>query len=255
MKSCVKWILVFLIGGLFFSCAPIKKSVYLQKFKESTSINSPDRIHKTDIYAKEQINVGDELYITVISGNDSPNSFNQNSIATSDPSLISYSVNQEGKIRIPYLKEVKVIDLTVEELANKLESELEQYIYSPSVAVRIVNKRISILGEVRSPGLYVVNNNTVNIFQALALAGDISSFGNRKNVLIVRRDGDNIVKKYIDLTNDEVMLSSWYNIQSNDIIYVEPLFRKTFGTETFSVFSFISLVTSTISMYFLITTL
>ena len=256
MKT-VKWIVILISGLLIVSCVPGKEMAYFKKYNSISNIDSPDDVYYIVKDSIIYIKSGDQLYITVSSGDDKPNSFNQNarSGSSAGTELIGYPVDDEGYIRLPYLKRVKAAGYTIKELTNMLETELSQYIFSPAVSIRIINKRITILGEVNSPGMYLVNQNSLNIYQALAQAGDIAPYGNRKNVLIVRREGDNVMKKHIDLTNDAILASSWYEIQPDDIIYVEPLGRKKMGMETFSVFSLISLITSTYAVYVIITNL
>ena len=127
-----------------------------------------------------------------------------------------------------------------------MEKELAQYLYFPSVFVRFVNNKVTILGEVNQPGVYVFNYKSVNILQAIGYAGDISIFGNRQNVLIVRNEGDYRSKHVVDLTSDELLSSKFYMVKSNDIVYVEPLKSKKWGMEEFPYDLLFSMVSLTI---------
>lgn len=244
---------VFLFIGIIFSCAPVKESMYLSKSEKVEQINTPDKVFFISTDSIERIKPGDQLYVTVKSGNDEPNSFNQTGGSTLQyPELLTYLVDNDGEIRIPYLNTLKVENLTMKELVEVLEKELTQYIYLPTISVRIINSRITILGEVNTPGIYIYNSNTLNIFQAIAHAGDIAAYGNRKKVTIIRQEGETVMKKQINLLNDEVIASEWYHIQPDDIIYVEPLGRKIWGTQTFSIFSWLSLVSTLVVTYTLL---
>ncbi|MFZ5940848.1 MAG: polysaccharide biosynthesis/export family protein [Bacteroidota bacterium] len=253
----LKYILILLSGVLASSCAPTKEAAILKHDKVVEQINIPDKVYYIDEEQNQRIEVGDELFISVSSGNDEPNSFNQTGrMPVTDMELLSYVVDSEGRIKMPYIQQMKLAGLTLNEAVDTLQAELSQYLYMPSVNIRFINGRVSILGEVNSPGVYVFNRKSINIYQAIAYAGDITSYGNRKNIMIVRQEGDTVLKKYIDITNSEIINSDWYSIQANDIIYVESLGRKIWGMETFPyglVFSLLSttmmVITFSISLY------
>jgi polysaccharide export outer membrane protein len=233
-RNIKKLLSIILLCFIVLSCAPTKRAAYFRKNQKINQLDKPEQVYNIVKDSSNIIHTGDELYINVTSGNNEQNSFSQtSSSATTGTEFLSYSVDKEGYIRIPYLKKVKVAGMSVSDLTNQLESELAQFIYLPTVSIRIINSRFAILGEVNSPGMFEFNRNTLNIYQAIAMAGDIAPFGNRKKVLIVRQQGTQIVKKHLDLTNDVVMDSPWFMVQPEDIIYVEPLGRKIWGIETF----------------------
>jgi len=251
IKKFSNWILALMLISIVFSCAPTKSVAYLSKHKTVKNINKPDKVYVIDEIDKDIIRPGDELFISVSNANNEPNNFTP-TIGSTNLELLSYIVDNKGYIWLPYLKQVKVDGITINQLIEKLETELSQYVNQPSVSIRVINGRFSVLGEVNGPGEYIYNRSNLNIYQAIAFAGDISTFGNRKNVLIIRQVGDTLMKKKIDLTNDQIIASTWYNIQPNDIIYVEPLSRRMFGMETFSIFSLITLLTSSYLVYTLV---
>jgi polysaccharide export outer membrane protein len=253
IKGTIRWMLFLLIGSFIISCAPTKQSAYFRKNKNISSYDAPDRSYTVKYTETDIIRIGDNLFITVSSGNDEPTSFNQpTGLPMTDLELLSYQVDDEGMIRLPYLKKVKAAGLSFSELTDTLEYRLSQYIYLPAVSVRVVNQRITVLGEVNNPGIFVFNRNNINIYQAIAEAGDIAPFGNRKKVLIVRQSGAEIMKKYIDLTDEDIVNSTWFYVQPDDIVYIEPLLRKNLGMETFSVFDVLGLFTSSYLIYTII---
>jgi polysaccharide biosynthesis/export protein len=235
LQFVFKWLSIFLLVLLTFSCAPTKKAAYIRTDKEIENINKIDKIYHIDSVYTDVIQTGDELLVTVLSGNDDANAFNQpSSIQAADPELLSYIVDEEGYLKLPYVDRVRLEGLSINEATDVLETELSQYIYMPSVSIRFVVSRVSVLGEVNTPGIFVFNRKSINIFQALAYAGDITNYGNRKKVLIIRQEDEkNIARKHIDLTSDKILTSDWYIVQADDIIYVEPLGRKKWGMETF----------------------
>jgi len=138
--------------------------------------------------------------------------------------LKQYLVDNQGNINFPVLGEIHVGGLTKLEIENLIIDKLKVYLKeAPLVTVRIVNYRISVLGEVTKPGSFVVSNEKINLLEALAMAGDLTIYGMRDNVKLIRTGQDN--KQEIitmDLNKAETVLSPYYQLQQNDIIYVTP---------------------------------
>ncbi|MCK4748971.1 MAG: hypothetical protein KAT15_18090, partial [Bacteroidales bacterium] len=132
-----------------------------------------------------------------------------------------------------YVNNMKLSGMTLVEASDFVEKELAQYLLYPSVFIRFVNNKVTILGEVNRPGVYVFNYKTINILQAIGYANDISVFGDRRKVLLIREEGEFRSKYEIDMTSEDLLTSNYYRVISNDIIYVEPLKRKKWGMDTF----------------------
>ena len=134
----------------------------------------------------------------------------------------TYLVDYDGNIEFPVLGTLKIAGLTRTELTDMLTERISEYVTDPIVNVRFANFTGTILGEVRNPGTFTIQDERITILEALGLADDLTIFGKRKNVLLVREvDGK---KKYakIDLTTVNVVNSPVYYLQQNDVIYVEP---------------------------------
>lgn len=134
----------------------------------------------------------------------------------------TYLVDYDGNIEFPVLGTLKIAGLTRTELTDMLVEKIGEYVTDPIVNVRLANFTVTILGEVRNPGTFTIQDERITILEALGLADDLTIFGKRKNVLLVREvDGK---KKYakIDLTTVNVVNSPVYYLQQNDVIYVEP---------------------------------
>ncbi len=225
------WVLVVL-AAVAFSCVPNRKLNYVQDSREMT-VQQHDNMYFIDEPVDNTIRQEDELYIQVTSADETPTNFNQNRQQMArDPSVLSYTVDPNGTIKLPYIDKIKLEGLTLVEASDKIEEELSQYLLHPSVFIRFVNNKVTILGEVSRPGVYVFNYKSVNILQAIGYASDIGVFGNRENVLIVRDEGDYRSKHFVDLTSDELLTSEYYMVKSNDVIYVEPLKSKKWGMDT-----------------------
>jgi polysaccharide biosynthesis/export protein len=119
----------------------------------------------------------------------------------------------------------------------------------PSVFMRFMNTKVTVLGDVGRPGVYMFDYKNINILQAIGYAGDVGIFGNRRNVLIIREDGGKREKHYIDLTRGNLLESDWYNLKSGDIVFVEPLGRKKWGMATVPYNLILSLITTGLFVY------
>lgn len=142
----------------------------------------------------------------------------------SQPTLQQYLVNNDGTIDFPVLGRLKVMGLTKSEAEDMIREKLMPHFEEvPIVTVRMSNYKIAVLGEVARPGSFVVNNEKVNIFEALAMAGDLTVWGVRDDVKLIREDATG--KREIislNLNNAEVVTCPYYYLQQNDILYVSP---------------------------------
>ena len=224
-------VLIAMILLIFSSCVPVRRMAYVQ----SPADLPPSQMIFTGQQVDNTIRPGDEIYVRISSADEQPTALTQDMQrgGTVNPSLMSYTVNEDGTIRLPYIGRINLYNLTLEQAAEKVEAELGQYLFLPNVFMRFINTRVTVLGEVNSPGLYMFDYKNINMFQALGFAGDISEFGNRRNVLLIREDGATKSKHFLDLTQDSFLESEFYNLQSGDIIYIEPLGRRVWGITTF----------------------
>lgn len=136
--------------------------------------------------------------------------------------LQSYLVDSDGNIEFPVLGTVHVAGLTRQELVEKLKKEISHYVQNPIVNIKIVNFQVTILGEVNRPGTFTVPDERISLSKALGLAGDLSIYGRRDNVLVMRETGGQTEYRYIDLTKSDFINSPYYYLQQNDVVYVEP---------------------------------
>ena len=133
-----------------------------------------------------------------------------------------YLVDPAGTIEYPLLGTIKVAGLTTAETKDLIKNKLKLYLKEPSVYVRLLNYKISVMGEVLRPSVYVIPNETVTLPEALSMAGDLTIFGNRHNVLVIRDDNGKKEFGRIDLTTRELYSSPFYYLHANDVVYVEP---------------------------------
>lgn len=138
------------------------------------------------------------------------------------PTPPGYLVNSDGSIQFPVIGNIQLAGLTRSEAVDILKEKLSSYIVNPTISIRILNFRVTVLGEVRNPGTFTVPNERVTVLEALGIAGDLLITGERENVLIIR-DEDGKKREYrIDLTNENLFSSPVYYLRQNDVVYVEP---------------------------------
>ena len=147
-------------------------------------------------------------------------------IGTSGGSLQTYLVDNDGTIEFPVLGTLKVGGLTKSECEKMVHDKILPYLNAkenPVVTVRMANYKISVLGEVNRPGVFTVNNEKINIFEALAQAGDLTIYGVRDNVKLIRENANGRKEIHTIVLNDANLINSpYYYLQQNDILYVEP---------------------------------
>ena len=145
--------------------------------------------------------------------------------------ITGFIVDEEGFISLPLIGRISVGGLKSREVEAKLSEQLQHYIKSPTVRVRIANYIISVLGEVSRPAQYVIPNERINLPEAIALAGDLTVYGKRNNILIIRELNGERHFARLDITKREIFGSPYFYLHSGDILYVEPTTGKLTSTD------------------------
>ena len=160
-------------------------------------------------------------------------------------------VDQNGDINYPQLGLVRVSGKTIQEVQQTLQEMVNNYVLNTSVHVKLVNRNITVLGEVRQPGIKPMTNSYLTIFEALGTAFDITDYGNRRNVKLIREtpEGQEVVQ--LDLTDPNLIYSKYYYIMPHDLIYVEPR-NRIYGFKTLPYMSHFSLAISLVTTAVLI---
>lgn len=228
-----KYILVGTLSLVVFSCAPRQEITYM---KDIESIALDNSIKNSRITFQP----GDQLIITVTAKDmDVVKPFNQsysssttttqytvpssNSLPQQVPvSGSTYIVDTDGNITFPQIGTVSTKGENVETLRSKLVDLISAYVKNPVVDLKLINFKISVLGEVNKPGQYVIPDGSTTLLGALGLAGDLTPYGIRSNVLIVRNVDGQITKERVDLTSAQFINSPYYYLKQNDVIYVQP---------------------------------
>ena len=218
-KTLISIILFFLL--ILQSCMTRKDVLYVQDINAYSNSNVP--------YVTTKIQPNDILKIDVSDLNPvvaAP--FNINSSSSTESAammeLTGYLVTPQGNITMPILNEVSVGDLTPSNLEIKIKERLinEGYLVNPTVQVRVLNNKFTILGEVHSPGVYPFTEESISLFDAIGKAGDLTYSAIRKDLTLIRElDGKRLVY-HIDLTTAAWMSNPVYQIRQNDVIIVKP---------------------------------
>ena len=138
------------------------------------------------------------------------------------PRILTYRVDSKGDIDMPVLGKVHVAGMTVEQLRNYLVEKVSKDVADPMVTVSLVNFTVSVAGEVKTPMIVRVDGNRITVLEALAAAGDLTEYGERSNVLVVREVEGKREYAHLDLNSSETLLSPYYYLQPNDYVYVSP---------------------------------
>lgn len=232
------------------SCVSKKKLTYLQysdKTVEYSIIDDEKMISVTPSAYK--LMPYDNLYIRVLTPDPQYSElFNANfgtgTITQESAGLSGYSVDIDGNIELPYVGKVKVAGKTLSDVKMDLDSIFTKYVTDGSIIVRLVNNTVSVLGEVRSPGRYVIIKDRLNVFEALALAGDLSEYSNRQKVMLIRPSPYGPVIKEFSLTDRSILASELYYILPNDVLYAMPIQGRVFTTNSSIYTLFLSTITT-----------
>lgn len=229
MRNLLSWITVVTILLSIASCGTRENTNYMQ--------NIDDVVTSATSKNNNLLQNGDQLVINItaqdldvikpfnqnyssgqsLQNNDVTGNINQNFVTASGP---TYVIDSNGEIDFPVLGKLSAKDKTLEQFRDSITERLKKYIKNPTVSVKLNNFRISVLGEVKRPGEYLLQDGKGTIFNALGLAGDTTEFGLRKDVLIIRTVDGQLEKSKVDLTSSDFLDSPYYNLKQGDVIYV-----------------------------------
>ncbi len=229
-KKQYVFFLIFCLSIFFSSCYQNRRLIYLQE-EQDEKMEKEYFLQKPDY----KVQVDDILYVKIASANSEASSFfdlyNENQYSNAQRNsanfyVTGYKVNKRGNIELPIIGAIEVIDLTTEQIKEKLQKKIAQYLKDAIVIVRFVSFRITIMGEVNREGVFEVYQNRINVYDALALAGGINIYGNKENVMILRptENGNKIYT--IDLTQRDMLESELFYLMPNDMVYVKPIRSK-----------------------------
>lgn len=212
------------------SCASTKTVPYFQDITESQSelentakftepVIQPDDILSLSIFTIDDktgmvVNQVGSQAITTNSGN--------STALSATPPTSGFLVDKNGEIDLSVIGKVKVTGLTTFQARDFIKKKAEFYYTKPNVQVRFANFKVTILGEVARPATYVIPNEKVTVLDALGLAGDLTIFGRRENIKLVRDNNGNKEFAILNLNSKELFNSPYYYLKQNDVLYIEP---------------------------------
>lgn len=207
--------------SLFSSCASRKEMVYFQP--DSTTLNSTYELNAPKLQPGDILAISvtaDDVRATSPFNQVSP--FNSGTIQSANPFIPTYAIDVNGEIDFPKLGKLKLAGLTRTQAMDYLRDQVGKYIVEPGISMEIRNFKVTVLGEVKTPGTFPVNNDRITVLEALGFAGDLTINGVRNNVLIIREQNGEKSEYRLDLTKRESLNSPAYYLAQNDVIYVEP---------------------------------
>lgn len=250
MKKIFLMLIVCVMGMLMIGCGSSKKVAYFQNI-DSISLAASRGLYDARIMPKDELTINvqtsDPLAATPFNLQRTNNNQNQ---------IQGYLVGNDGCISFPIVGKIHVSGLTKEECEEVIKSKIQPYLSrteNPHVSVRMSSFRITVTGEVNSPGVYPVSTEKVSIVEALAQAGDLTIYGKRDNIMLIREDSNGEKHKIRLNMNDANLINSpYYYLQQNDIVYVEPQAVKArntfFGSNTSIWFSLVGISTSIVTL-------
>ena len=226
---------IFITGCLFVvlaSCTSHRQLVYLKNV---------DSVSTENFYPKTRpeylIQTRDIMYVKIYSLNEEMSSLINQTIGSSQQNLFQnetslfingYAVSDSGYIEIPVLGRVQVAGKTMDEAISMIRQRANHYLKDATVIVKLISFKVSVIGEVNRPGTYNNFNSQLTVLEAVSMAGDITDYGDRKRVLVLRPTADGTKSFRLNLTSKDILTSDGFFLLPNDIIYVEPIRSKSF---------------------------
>ena len=236
-------LLYFLVS---VSCVTNRKLTYLQNdnLQSDTTVSVSPADYKVIPY--------DNLFIKVVTPdpkwsamfNSLPVTTTGINVTEQSADLVSYPVDGAGTIQIPYAGKIQVAGKTIPEITVQIELALKDFISDASITVKMINNYVSLLGEVKKPGRYPIYKERLNIFQALAMGGDLTDFSNRQMIQIIRQTGNGTIVKEYSLNDRSILQSEFFYVMPNDVIYAKPMKGKFFQMNSFPYAVLLSTITT-----------
>lgn len=228
MKRIITSYFTLLLVALvaFSSCAPKSNHVYYQNIDEILNNNEKLANFETRLQP-------DDLLMIIVSAEDveAASPFNLINTMTSNPNNPAgsgqmqqqlYLIDSKGIIDFPKIGTLKLSGLTRTEAVNLIKEKVQKYINDPIVNLRIMNFKITVQGEVVRPGVHTINSERLTLPEAIALSGDMTIYGKKENVLIIRENNGKKTYNRVDMTKADFINSPYYFLNQNDIVYIEP---------------------------------
>lgn len=243
---------LLLIITLVASCVPRKKMAYFADIQDNTTF--PTKDYQTVLQPDDLLGIAVNSKSDNLTADFNKHfSFQKKIDARGEGGNIqTYLIDKQGFIVYPVIGKIQLAGLTKEQAVEKLTQHIKPYIADASVNLRILNFKVVVQGEVNKPGVYTIESERVTLLQALAMAGDLTIFGKRTNILVMREEQGERRFNVVDITKPDFLNSEYYFLRQNDVVYVEPNKTKinssAVGANTSAIISAVSVMIAIISL-------
>jgi len=221
MKKIILPIVVATV--LLTSCASREKIAYYQNIDNTEIINKKfETTIKTDDLLMIIVSAQDPIAVQPFNLTTNLSVDPQNQAGTAQRQQQLYLVDDNGYIDFPTLGKIQVGTKSKEEIIQELQIKISKYVKDPIINLRIMNYKVTVQGEVQRPGTHRISSERITLLEAISLSGDLTKYGKRNNILIIREEGGNIKSNRIDITKADFINSDFYYLKQNDVVYVEP---------------------------------
>lgn len=204
------WLLLATL--LASSCGVTKRTVYFNDMADTSGVRklTPAAFQEPVILPDDMVRIQVQTLVP------------QNTTAIDDPAASTYLVDKEGLVHLPLIGALKIAGLTTFQARELVREKAAKYYQSPTIQLQLTNFKVTVLGEVTRPAVYTMPNERVTLLDALGLAGDLTIYGKRSNVLLVRSTGAQKEFVRFNLNSSSIYQSPYFYLKQNDLIYVEP---------------------------------
>jgi len=238
MKNTYCWGMLLLpLTFIFFSCQTSKQLTYFKDLSDTTAIQAIPTAKAPPLY----LQADDQVQLSISSPSAEASSFFNLMAANPNPSTAPvgtqvtqsfinlYTVSNEGHITLPVLGDIQAAGLTLEQLRQQVVISLKPYLTNPIVSTRLTNFKVTVIGEVNKPYTVPVNGEKINVLEAIGAAGDMTIYGARKKVKVIRKlpDGNTEIAR-LDFNSSKIFQSPYFNLRQNDVVYIQPNRNKSF---------------------------
>jgi polysaccharide export outer membrane protein len=225
----IKLLFIFLTSIILFSsCSDYNKILYLRDIPDSLQSRSTQlakyqdpKIQSDDILSIIILTIDPTTAAIINQGQLAPQGTLPVPSSTAQP-ITGYLVDKNGNVSLPIIGQVKLAGLTTPEATELIRAKISQFYKDPNIQVRFANFKVTVLGEVGRPSTYILPNEKNTVLDALGLAGDITIYGKRDNVLLIRDSLDHKIYVRLNLNSSKSLQSPYFYLRQNDVIYVEP---------------------------------
>jgi polysaccharide export outer membrane protein len=243
----------FIIGAITLASCISQKNVKLIQERVNKEPASQFVNSRASAY---RIQIGDNIYVRVYSVDPKTSKFFQSDFPylmnSTYQYLNTYVVDEFGYISFSFIEKLYVKGLSIPEMQQAIQTQLDQYFKDATVYVKLVNYQVGILGEVNSPGNFTIEQDQITLFQAIGLAGGLTDFGNFKAVKLIRQTQDGSAVYLLDITDNKILESPYFYLMPNDVVYIEPRNVKSWAYSQFpyqTLLSFLSVAIVGVALF------